>query len=345
MFKDLKYLLAYTTPVIAWLGFQAGGVFSFGSAYWAFIAIPLIELMVPASPENLSVEEYESRGRRIFFDILLYLNVPIVYFLLFTFFQQVQSGLTPLETVGMIVNMGVVLGSLGINVAHELGHRETKFEQVMAWLLLLPSNYLHFFIEHNRGHHKHVATPEDPSSARLNESLYAFLYRSMTQTYSKAWKLENSRVGSNHAQNLMIYFTLIMLGFWTAVAVVFGWRMLVYGLIAGFLGAALLEMVNYIEHYGLRRKKISDLRYEPVQQFHSWNSNHELGRIVLYELVRHSDHHMKSQRKYQTLRCIDESPQLPYGYPGSILISLIPPVWFRLMNPRIPERSMQLIAQ
>lgn len=342
MFKDLKYLLAYTTPFVAWWGFQAGGIFSFGSAYWAFIAIPLIELVVPASDANLGDKEYESRSRQVFFDFLLYLNVPIVYFLLVTYYGQIQSGLTALESIGMTINMGVVLGSLGINVAHELGHRDKKFEQVMAWLLLLPSHYLHFFIEHNRGHHKHVATPEDPSSARLNESLYAFVYRSMTQTYAKAWQLENQRVGTDHGRNMMVYFTILTVVFWLFVGSYFGITVLMYTLVAGFLGAALLEMVNYIEHYGLRRKKISALRYEPVQQWHSWNSNHELGRIVLYELVRHSDHHMKSQRKYQTLRCIDGSPQLPYGYPGSILISLLPPVWFRLMNPRIPETSMKL---
>jgi len=339
-FKDLKYLLAYLTPLIAWWGFSAGGIWSFGSAYWAFLLIPFIELFVPASKENMSASEYARRERSWIFDVLLYLNVPIVYFLLYVYCQQMSAAPSLLEMVGMTINMGVVLGSLGINVAHELGHRSSVGERGMALALLLPSAYLHFYIEHNRGHHKYVATERDPATARKGESVYAFWIRSLYQTYRHAWLLEKQRLQTGTGGvNLMWIYTLVQIAYWTLIAVLWSWQVMLLAMLAGLVGALLLECVNYIEHYGLLRRKISEHRYEPVQQWHSWNSNHELGRIVLYELVRHSDHHMKSQRPYQSLRCIDASPQLPYGYPGSILLSMIPALWFTVIDKRIPATT------
>ena len=339
MFRDLKYLLAYITPIFAYAGMEMGGIWSFGAAYWAFILIPLIELFVPASAKN-ETEEFYKKRLSWFFDLLLYSNVLIVYFLLFQSFQLWSTPLTSLESIGLIINMGVVLGSLGINVAHELGHRDTIYEKIMAWMLLLPSSYLHFYIEHNLGHHKHVGTPEDPSTARLGESIYAFWFRSFRMTYIGAWRIETKRVSqSSWWKNKMIYFTAIQFVYWLAIFLLFSWQVLVFAVIVGLVGALLLESVNYIEHYGLLRSKKSNDRYEAVQTKHSWNSNHELGRIVLYELVRHSDHHTKSTRKYQNLRSVDNSPQLPSGYPGMILLAHIPFLWFRIMNKRIPSNA------
>ncbi len=336
MFRDLKYLLAYTTPVFAWLGFEFGGIYSFGAAYWAFILIPLLELMVPASAKNESDNFYANRKYGWFFDLLLYSNVVIVYYLLWIYLVKVSGPLTTLEQVGMTFNIGTILGSLGINVAHELGHRDNKYEHVMAWSLLLPSSYLHFFIEHNRGHHKHIGTHRDPSTARKGESIYAFWLRSLTQTYRHAWQLEYQRLGGfKPLQNMMVYFTVAQILYFCVILWLFSWQVMLFAMVAALIGAVLLECVNYIEHYGLLRKKISDKRYEAVQAQHSWNSNHEIGRIVLYELVRHSDHHMKSQRKYQNLRSMDNSPQLPSGYPGMILLALLPFLWYRVMDKRV----------
>ncbi len=343
--RDAKYLLAYIAPLSAFLGIYFGGIWSFGAVYVAFGIIPLLELVLPYSKENFAKEKEEKRSVILFFDVLLYLNVPILYAAILYYFITIEAGgLTTFETVGMTLNIGVLIGTIGINVAHELGHRTTKFEQFLSKMLLLSAMYMHFIIEHNRGHHKNVATPEDPASARLGESIYGFWFRSITQSYIGAWKLETQRLKRQgkaviSSENDMIWFQIIQVIYLLTVGAVFGWAMILYALAIALGGVILLETVNYIEHYGLSRKKLASGRYENVLPIHSWNSNHELGRIFLYELTRHSDHHFKATRKYQVLRHFEESPQLPLGYPASMLLALLPPVWFGYMNDKVKKYS------
>lgn len=247
-----------------------------------------------------------------------------------------------MEGIGMILNVGVVLGTLGINVAHELGHRQHKFDIILSKILLIPSFYMHFYIEHNLGHHKHIATPKDPATALLNENVYFFWIKSVFKSYLNAWKLEAKRLSKNNfsfwsIHNQMIQFVIIQVIYLVAIYYFGGMKCLIFLFLSGLVGILLLESVNYIEHYGLLRKIMSNGKYEPVMPKHSWNSNHELGRIFLYELTRHSDHHYKSTIKYQALSHHDESPQLPFGYPGAILIALIPPIWFSIMNKKVQE--------
>ncbi len=349
MLRDAKYLLAYIAPLSAFLGIYYGGIWSLGAIYVAFGIIPLLELVLPYSKENYKPEGEDSRTKMVFFDILLYLNIPILYILIGYYFTTIQGGgLTSFERVGMTLNVGVLIGTIGINVAHELGHRTTKYEQFMSKLLLLSALYMHFFIEHNRGHHKNVATDEDPASAKSGESIYAFWFRSVTQSYLSAWKLEAQLLKRKGKQvlstdNQMIWFQIVQLIYLLTVGAIFGWAMIPYAIGIALVGILLLETVNYIEHYGLRRKKLPSGRYENVLPIHSWNSNHELGRIFLYELTRHSDHHYKATRKYQILRHFEESPQLPLGYPASMLLSLIPPLWFAYMNKKVAHfQNMQM---
>ncbi|MEL6638771.1 MAG: alkane 1-monooxygenase [Bacteroidota bacterium] len=338
MLRDAKYLLAYLIPLAVLGGIYFGGIWSPGSVYIAFVMIPLLELVLPQSDQNLSPAQESSKNASFFFDLLLYLNVPIVYGLLWYFFSSAMtSDWSTLETIGLLLNMGLLLGTLGINVAHELGHRPEWYNQLAAQALLLPNLYLHFNIEHNRGHHKNVATDEDPASARRGEVVYAFWLRSVVGSYRSAWALEAERL-RRHGQspgswnNQMIRFQVSQIVYLTAIAAFFGPQVLLYAILIAIGGFSLLEVVNYIEHYGLRRKKLANGRYERVTPQHSWNSDHELGRIFLYELTRHADHHFKANRKYQVLRHLDESPQLPYGYPGSMLLALFPPLWFRRMD-------------
>ncbi|HKL02133.1 MAG TPA: alkane 1-monooxygenase, partial [Cryomorphaceae bacterium] len=251
-----------------------------------------------------------------------------------------NGGLAPFEILGSTLSLGVVLGGLAINVAHELGHRNNRFEQFLSKLLLLPNAYMHFFIEHNRGHHKNVSTQEDPASARYNESLYAFWIRSLIFSYISAWRIENKRLRRSGKQivsfeNEMLRFQIITLIFWGIIFVIFGWKITLLFTGAATVGFLMLETVNYIEHYGLQRNKVSEHRYEKVQPVHSWNSNHIVGRIMLFELSRHSDHHYQPAKKYQTLDHHEDSPQMPTGYPGMMLLALIPPLWFMVMNPKI----------
>ncbi len=340
MIQDLKYLFAYIAPLAAFLGIYYGGFWSFGAFYVAFVLVPILELILPYSNSNFSKEQEDKKSISILFDVLLYLNIPILFALILYYFSTLQAGgLTTFETVGMTLNIGVLIGSIGINVAHELGHRTTKHEQLMSKILLMSALYMHFFIEHNRGHHKNVATDEDPASSRLGENIYAFWIRSVTYSYLSAWKLEAQRLRSTGKQvfsidNEMIWFQIVYV---LSIGAVFGWEMIPFVLAIAIAGIILLETVNYIEHYGLRRKKLASGRYENIQPFHSWNSNHELGRIFLYELTRHSDHHFKATRKYQILRHFDESPQLPLGYPASMILALLPPLWFRYMNSKVEK--------
>jgi alkane 1-monooxygenase len=197
MRHDVKYLIAYIAPLAGFWGVYAGGWWSLGSIYIAFVMIPLLEPFLPGSDRNLSPDEEKAKLSVRFFDWLLYLNVPLLYGLLVFFFHTlVNRDLTWGEMLGMTLNVGLVVGTIGINVAHELGHRSTKREQFLAKTLLLSALYMHFFIEHNRGHHKHVATPKDPATSRFNESIYAFWWRSVTGSYRHAWALEKKTSGS-----------------------------------------------------------------------------------------------------------------------------------------------------
>ncbi len=341
MLRDLKYLIAYIAPLAGYLGVYYGGIWSPGSIYVGFVLIPIIEQFLPKSDENFPPEVEEKKAVARFFDVLLYLNIPILYGLIAFFFYRVsQGGLSTGEIIGMICNVGLVIGTSGINVGHELGHRTNTFEQTLGKILLLPALYMHFFIEHNRGHHKNVATPLDPASARLGESLYTFWVRSVFGGYANAWKLEAERLHKLGRPvfswtNEMLRFQVFQLGYLISVGLAWDWYMIGYTVAIAVFGFLMLESVNYIEHYGLRRELLPNGRYENVSPRHSWNSDYELGRIFLYELTRHSDHHYKATRKYQVLRHFDESPQLPLGYPASIIASLVPPVWFRVMDERV----------
>lgn len=290
---------------------------------------------------NAAEEEMAKKNRS--YDILLYIVVLVQYFALYEFLNSMKNDtLTWYDTVGRIGVMGMLCGVFGINVGHELGHRVNKTEQTLAKALLLTSLYMHFFTEHNKGHHKRVATPEDPSSARYGEPVYTFYFRTILFSYISAWHIANDEIRKKgkpvfSLQNEMIQFTFIQLAFLAGIFFAFSGLVTLYFLAAALIGILLLETVNYIEHYGLQRIKTSNGNYERAMPEHSWNSDHLIGRIVLFELSRHSDHHYLASRKYQVLRHHDNSPQMPTGYPGMILLSLFPPVWFYVMNRRIKK--------
>lgn len=350
MYRDLKYLLAYLLPLSGFVGLYLGGIYSFGSIYVAFILLPLLEFILPTRTDTHAPDEEEARSSRRLFDYLLYFNLPILYGAIFYLLYSVSTrDLATYEITGMILNVGLMIGTIGINVGHELGHRTNKAEQWLAQTLLLSGLYMHFFIEHNRGHHRHVATPLDPATSRRNQTIYGFWLRSVVLSWWSAWKLEAERLGregkpSLSIHNQMLRFQLIQIAYLTAVYLVFDLTGLWAAVAAAVFGFLMLETVNYIEHYGLVRRKNEAGRYEPVLPIHSWNSNHEMGRIFLYELTRHSDHHYRATRKYQVLRVFEESPQLPSGYPACMILSLLPPVWFAVMNPRVDAFNERIAA-
>lgn len=341
MAKKLKYLWVILIPYCAYVSFNSTGIKSFLLLFFAFGLIPLLELFFKPDKKNLSKLEEELIKDDFYYDILVYLVVPIQFVLLYLFLIRLQTpNLTWIEISGYICTMGVLNGVFGINVAHELGHRVKPYERIFAKLLLLSTLYMHFYIEHNRGHHKNVSTPNDPASSRRNESVYAFWLRSIMNSYFSAWKIEIQRLKNKNLsfwsfQNEMLRFQIFQIVFVLIIYFLTNGFVTLCFFIASIFGWLLLETVNYIEHYGLARKEIKPNIYERVMPHHSWNSNHILGRIFLFELSRHSDHHYKASRKYQILRHHENAPQMPTGYPGMMILSLIPPLWFYFMNKHI----------
>jgi alkane 1-monooxygenase len=345
-FRFLKYILVYSLPLLAFLSFYSYGLLTYAPILYAFVFIPLVELFFKPDKSNLTSAEEEMVNNDRSYDFMVYLIVPVLFILGYHFCITITDpSLETYEVIGRITGMGMLLGTLGINVGHELGHRKEAYERFMAKLLLLSSFYMHFYIEHNRGHHKNVSTPEDPASSRLGEVIWLFWFRSIFFSYFSAWNLEKERLqkaGKSFfsVNNQMIQFTIIQLAFACLIAIIFSPTVLVYYFIAAIIGILLLETVNYIEHYGLQRNKVGADRYERVMPHHSWNSNHPVGRLMLFELSRHSDHHYIASRKYQVLKDFDDAPPMPTGYPGMMVLALIPPIWFAVMHPHMKKLGL-----
>ena len=326
----LRYLLALLLPASIYVGLLADGFWSFTALGFAFGLVPVLEAVLPTFAANLSEAQRAERLGQPWYDVLVLAQIPLHLGAIALFVKVVPEDraagdLTSL--VGHIAAMGVSCGTLAINVAHELGHRPNATYQRLAQGLLVTTLYGQFFIDHNLGHHKNVATPEDASTARYGEVLYAFWVRSIVGVWRTAWHLKPLLMA--------VLFTaeaLMLFGFWLLAP-----EALVPFLAAAVMGILLLETVNYIEHYGLLRQKVSAHRYENAQPAHSWNSNHPLGRFMLFELTRHSDHHAHPHKPYPVLDHFDEAPQMPAGYPAMMVLAAVPPIWFRVMNPRLKQ--------
>ena len=334
------YLFSLTVPASVWVSLHYSGVWSWFALLYGFFLIPVLELLLPAPVSNYSPEQETERLQDPFFNILLYSSLIFQFLLLrdFLFAMELQLGLA--DRLGKIFSFGLSCGVLGINAAHELGHRSSWWAKTSARLLLSTSLYGHFQIEHNHGHHRHVSTPLDPASARLGENVYAFLFRSMIGSLQSAWNIEKKRLRklelpSFSHSNQMLQIALLQLSLLALILIFFGQVAFLCFVLAAFLGGSFLEVVNYIEHYGLSREQLPNGRYEKVLPQHSWNSNHILGRALLFDLSRHSDHHANVGRHYQVLRHFENTPQMPTGYPGMMVLSLIPPLWFRVMNKQL----------
>jgi alkane 1-monooxygenase len=343
--KALKFAL----PLLMYFG----ALRSFTSTGWpvwitlaiAWVLIPLLEIFLQPNATNASEAEEELRKKDALYDLLIYLIVPLQYTTVYLFLINInQPLLSWYDTLGRVLTMGLFCGTFGINAGHELGHRHKKYEQLMAKALLLTSLYTHFFIEHNKGHHKNVATANDPSSAPYRITLYAFWLRSITGVYKGAWHIANEEQRKKILpwwRNEMWQLQLLQLFFIVIIYIVFSATVLLYFLAAAIIGILLLETVNYVEHYGLTRQLKQSGLYERAMPQHSWNSNHVIGRLILFELSRHSDHHFMASRKYQLLRHHDDAPQLPTGYPGSMILSTIPPLWFFVMDKQMKRYGLK----
>lgn len=345
--RALRYALAFIGPALACWGLMTREWATWGLPLYGFLLIPLLELIIHPDHTALSEAEEAAALNDPIYDALLIAFVPIQWGILFLFLLRVnEPGLQPWEVAGRIATMGLMCGVYGINIAHELGHRAKRWERDLARALLLTSLYMHFIIEHNRGHHRRVATPDDPASARYGENIYSFWVRTIVFSFISAWRIEAERLRKEHkapfgVHNEMIRSLFIEAALVAGIALCFGATVLLSFLASALIGILLLETVNYIEHYGLGRRLNERGNYGRVQHVHSWNSDHLIGRSMLFELTRHSDHHYQASRKYQVLRGGTDGPQLPTGYPGMMILSLVPPLWFRTVDPLITRLAEQ----
>ncbi len=342
--KSIKYLLVFSLPITVNIAFQAEGWLSFLPVYVFFMLVPFLELILPSRWTTNQASENELHRHAKYYNYLLY-SLVFVQWGFVVFFLLAQSSSPDVTTWwGRVVSMGLMCGIIGINVGHELGHRNKRSEKFLGELLLLSSLENHFLPYHNRGHHTNVATPTDPASARKNEPLYFFWFRSQIGSYFQAWQIELTRMqimgkAKFSFANKMVIYSLSHLLLLLAIWQIFDLTALLAFIAAASIGIMLLETVNYIEHYGLRRELNQNGRYELVKRKHSWNSNHVLGRLILFELTRHSEHHYKPDKPYQLLHSDPEAPTMPTGYPGMMLLSFLPPLFFTVMNAKV-ERAL-----
>jgi alkane 1-monooxygenase len=343
--KRYAWLLGIVVPTLPFIVYglvhlTGLGLFWFFGPVLIFGVFPPLDLLIGLDAENPpdSVLKWLEQDR--YYRWCTYAFLPLQYAGLgFACWLWASSDLTVADKVGLALTEAMVAG-IAINTAHELGHKRDRLERWLSKVALAQSGYGHFFVEHNRGHHVRVATPEDPASARLGESFWAFLPRTVRGSLVSAWELErewlarDGRPWWNFRNNVLNAWamTVVLFGGLTAV---FGLGVLPYLLLQMVIGFPLLEVVNYLEHYGLLRQKRDDGRYERTRPEHSWNSNNVASNVLLYHLQRHSDHHANPTRRFQALRHFDAAPQLPTGYAGMIMLALVPPLWRRVMDPRL----------
>jgi alkane 1-monooxygenase len=346
--KRYLWLLGAVVPALvfeSWFLVQVTGsdLFWWFGPMLAFVVIPVLDHFVGADAENPPDRALTWLESDRFYRWITYLYLPSQYLsLVFACWLWAGGGwvaMTIGDKIGLMATVGII-GGVSISAAHELGHRRAKLERRLSKLALAQTGYGHFFVEHNRGHHARVATPEDPASSRFGESLYRFVPRSVAGGVLSAWRIEGARFARMDKsrwsfRNDVLNAWLLTAALFAGLSVWFGATVLPWLAGQAVIGFCILETVNYLEHYGLRRQRTADGRYERVRAAHSWNSNTVVANVVLFHLQRHSDHHAHPIRRFQALRHWDEAPQLPTGYTTMMLLALVPPLWRRVMDWRV----------
>lgn len=340
--KPWHYLASFLIPGLAATGLSLGGPWAWLTVAGVFIAIPTLDALLGVQDGNLDEQASILARRRPFYSLILYLHLPVqILLILFMGYVWNHTNEPLWVQLGWILSVMLSTGGIGITVAHELIHRRTAWERWIGKLLLMTVLYMHFAIEHVRGHHALVATEDDPASAPKGMDVYRFILQTIPLQWLSAWKLESKRLKKHGLstysyRNEMVWFLLIQAAWLALLTYLFGSSFLIVYFAVACLSFLLLEIINYVEHYGLRREKSAHGRWESVSESHSWNSNHRVSRMMLFELSRHSDHHMSAEKPYQVLCTEEASPQMPNGYPGMVLLALIPPLWFAVMDRRLP---------
>jgi len=308
--------------------------------FMGYVVIPMADWILGEDKNNPPEEVILQLDRDRFYRVLTFLVVPLHFVALIgSAWWAGTQALSWWALLGLAVVAGITSG-LGINTGHELGHKKGKLERTLAKIVLAVPVYGHFWIEHNRGHHRDVSTPDDPASARMGENIYKFALREIPGAFMRAWAIEKDRLERReksvwHADNQILQSMSLSVVLQLGLLITFGWKMIPFLLVHNFFAWWQLTSANYVEHYGLLRLRDENGRFERCQPHHSWNSNHIYSNLVLFHLQRHSDHHAHPLRRYQSLRHFKELPTLPSGYFGVYLIAYVPWLWFRVMDHRL----------
>lgn len=333
-------LFSASGPLLYYFSGQPGSIWiPVAVSYFIF---PLLDIVLGRDLSNPPESAVPALEADRYYRILTYMLVPLLWAaFIFNVWFYMRHDLPWHAMLAGIISVGVV-GGFGINLGHELGHKRSALERWLARIILALTGYGHFYVEHNRGHHRDVATPDDPASSRMGESIYRFVLREMPGAWQRAWQLERERLARCglpvwSVKNEVLQPLAFTIAFFAGMALWLGWQALPFMLLAAFWSNFQLTSANYVEHYGLLRQKLLNGRFEICQPHHSWNSNQVFSNWAVLHLQRHSDHHAHPMRRYQSLRQIENVPQLPSGYFGMFLVAYVPPLWFYLMNSRLLE--------
>jgi len=342
--KRYAWLFSVVGPSLSLVGtvavsaFQIGTWILFFPLAFFYVFVPFLDFFIgedSSNPPESMVEDLEADP---YYRWITYATVPILWIaVIFNCIFLCTYSLSWLEWLATVIATGSVLG-FGLNVSHELGHKLGKISRKIALFNTALGAYGHFSIEHNRGHHRHVSTPEDPASSKMGENIYQFMLREIPGAVSRAWRLEADRLQRQnqsawHSDNEILQALLVTACIYGTLISLYGLKMVAVLIPVAIWGAFQLTSANYVEHYGIQRLKTSEGQYETCKPHHSWNSNHLVSNLVLFQLQRHSDHHTHPGRSYQSLRDYPELPSLPSGYFGMFFLAYIPPLWFKVMDP------------
>ncbi len=349
--KKYGYLSIFIVSMLPLISYACMRTTSFANAwayfplFFVFVLVPIFDVILGKDSVNVPQEDEVDTSREKYYRVLTLLCVPLCAGMLaFSAWVFVHAPINFWGKLGWVLSIGMFSSVLAINTAHELMHKVTAVEPLASGFLLSLVCFSGFKIEHISGHHVHVSTPKDYSSAPFNQSLYRYLLRALRHNFLYAFTLENKRLAKKglspfSVKNELIWWHLLSV-LWMVLSFVFlGSVGLAFFLAQSFVAVVFLEIINYIEHYGLSRKLLRNGKYEPVTPLHSWNSNFLLTNLLLFQLQRHSDHHAYPKRRYQILRHFDESPQLPFGYPTMMVLALFPPLYRHIMNPLVMKTS------
>ncbi|HYM28397.1 MAG TPA: alkane 1-monooxygenase, partial [Steroidobacteraceae bacterium] len=330
--RRLGFLLPLLLPVLVLVGYRLGGAWNFLTVAWTFAVVPLADALVGVDTEVAGPARGQSPAWDRFFDALLIGWVPVQFALLAFAVVAIGTIEGAAGQVGFTLSVGIVTGGLGITVAHELGHRQGRGAKLLAGALLSSVAYLHFYVEHNQGHHSRVGTHVDPATARPGEGFWRFLPRAVFGGIASAWHIEVTRLAKARRsrfslRNRLLWAAAIPLAVVVLLGATLGPKAAGLFGAQALVAAALLELVNYVEHYGLMRRQSTGGGFERVGVEHSWNSSQRLSNWVTFNLQRHSHHHVQVTRRYQELEHAPDAPQLPTGYAGMIVLALVPPLW------------------